>query len=199
MSSSITIIWMTALLFGLSHSLLAANACRAWAARRGVTPTAYRLLYSVLATILTALWLWLIHSLPDAPLYVFQGLSALPFYAIQIIGLTIILLSFRAFDAAVFLGLKPMPVSGEPFVESGIYRYIRHPMYTGFMALLLASPVHSMNSLHFSLAVSAYFIIGSIFEERRMQGEHPDYAVYRKRVAAFLPIRALFHRRAASQ
>jgi len=199
MSSSAAIIWVSTLLFGLSHSLLAANACRAWAARRGITPTSYRLFYSVLATILTGLWLWLIHSLPDAPLYAFEGIGSLPFYAVQLAGLIIILLSFRAFDAAVFLGLKAMPEGGEPFVESGIYRYIRHPMYTGFMALLLASPVHSINSLHFSLAVSAYFIIGSIFEERRMQGEHPDYAIYRKRVGAFLPIRALFHRRTATQ
>jgi len=199
MSSSAVIIWISALLFGLSHSLLAANACRAWAARHGISPTRYRLFYSVLASLLTLLWLWLIHSLPDAPLYAFEGISTLPFYAVQLTGLIIILLSFRAFDAAIFLGLKAMPASGEPFVESGIYRYIRHPMYSGFMALLLASPVHSINSLHFSLTVCVYFIIGSIFEERRMQGEHPDYAMYRKRVGAFLPIRALFHRRTASQ
>lgn len=199
MTASAAIIWFTALLFGLCHTLLAEKPCRAWAASRGITPTRYRLLYTLLAGILTALWLWLVHWLPDAPLYAFKGLAALPFHAMQLIGLLVILFSLRAFDAAVFLGLKQMPAGGEPFVESGIYRYMRHPMYTGFMLLMLGHPVHSMNSLHFALAVSAYFIIGSIFEERRMLLSHPGYAAYRRRVPAFFPIPPFIRRPPASQ
>jgi len=199
MIPSAAIIWLTAFTFGLSHSLLAGNPCKAWAAARGVMPSTYRLLYSLLATVLTALWLWLVHSLPDAPLYAFTGMPAVPLYALQAAGLMVILLSFRAFDAAVFLGLKPLPEGGESFVESGIYRHMRHPMYTGFVLLMLASPVHSINSLHVALAVSTYFIIGSIFEERRMLAAHPHYAGYRRRVSAFLPIGSFFRSPADSQ
>lgn len=199
MTVSAAIIWLSALLFGLCHTLLAEHACRAWAAARGIGPTRYRLLYSVLASLLTALWLWLIHSLPDTPLYAISGISAVPFYGMQVTGLVLIILSFRAFDAAAFIGLKPLPAGGDPFVETGIYRHMRHPMYSGFMLLLLANPVHTANSLHFTLAVSAYFIIGSIFEERRMLEAHPDYSAYRRRVSAFLPIGPFFRRHPDSQ
>ncbi len=187
-------IWAAGLLFGLSHSLLATQTFRQYAPRLGLTPTSYRLYYSLLATLLTALWLWMVHTLPDAPLYALEGSAAIPLFAMQAIGIGIILLSFRAFDAAIFLGLKDMPATGEPFVEQGIYRYLRHPMYTGFMLLLLASPVHSMNSLHLSLAISVYFIIGSLFEEHRMQLLHPGYNEYRRCVPAFLPHIPLFRR-----
>ena len=180
-------IWGAGLLFGLSHSLLATQVVRQQAARLGFTASAYRLFYSLLATLLTGLWLWMVHTLPDAPLYALEGIAAAPLFAMQTIGIGIILLSFRAFDAAIFLGLKDMPASGEPFVEQGMYRYLRHPMYSGFMLLLLASPMHSMNSLHLSLAISAYFIIGSLFEERRMLACHPAYSAYRHRVPAFIP------------
>jgi len=185
-------IWGAGLLFGVSHTLLAGHACRARAAAWGIGRTNYRLIYSLLATLFTGLWLWLTQTLPDAPLYAFSCPACLPFYALQATGLVIILLSLRIFDAGIFLGLKAMPKGGEPFVEHSIYRYMRHPMYTGFMLLLLASPVHSVNSLHFCLAVSAYFIIGSYFEERRMLGRHPAYAEYRRRVPAFVPRMRLF-------
>jgi len=199
LNQSAACIWGAGLIFGLSHTLLAGQTCRAWAARHRVNATAYRLAYSLLATLLTGLWLWLAHALPDHVLYALEGDAAVPLYAAQAIGLGIILLSLRAFDAAIFLGLKPMPAGGESFVESGIYRHMRHPMYTGFMLLLLASPVHSVNSLHLSLAISAYFIIGSFFEERRMLASHPDYDGYRRRVPAFIPIGPLFHRPGTSQ
>lgn len=199
LNHSAACIWGAGILFGVSHTLLAGHACRARAAACGIGPTTYRLLYSLLAALLTGLWLWLAHALPDAPIYSFSGSVAVPFYALQTAGLVIILLSLRAFDAAIFLGLKTMPESGEAFVEHGIYRHMRHPMYTGFMLLLLASPVHSVNSLHFCLAVSVYFIIGSHFEERRMLGRHPAYAEYRRRVPAFVPRMGLFRPPGAAQ
>jgi len=187
-------IWAAGLLFGVSHSLLATQMCRQYAARLGIRATSYRLYYSLLATLLTALWLWMVHALPDAPLYALEGGTRIAFFAMQAIGIGIILLSFRAFNAAIFLGLKNMPETGEPFVEKGIYRHMRHPMYSGFMLLLLASPVQSMNSLHLSLAVCAYFIIGSLFEEHRMQLLHPSYDKYRRCVPAFFPRIPLFQR-----
>jgi len=189
-------IWLSALAFGLSHSLLTEPVCRRFS---GLSATSYRLSYSLLATALTGLWLWLVHALPDAPLFHVSGIASLPFYALQIIGLGVILLSLRAFDAGIFLGFKPIPESGEGFVENGIYRHMRHPMYSGFMLLLLASPVQSMNSLHLSLAVCAYFLIGSRNEERRMLAIEPTYAAYLRRVPAFVPGASLFRRASSPQ
>jgi len=184
---SIILVWLSGLLFALIHSLLAASRIKRSLYVLGIGAHAYRLMYTLMALITTALWLLFIHALPDAPLYHLTGWAYAILMALQLAGLGIVLVSFRAFDGAMFLGFKPMAAEGEPFHETGLYRFIRHPMYSGFMLVLLASPVQTVNSLNLALVVCLYFVVGSRFEERRMLAEHPSYADYRKRVGALIP------------
>jgi len=186
-SMSILWVWLSSLLFALVHSLMATTRIKAFLFELGVGGQAYRLAYSLLALMLTALWLWFVHALPDAPLYHLAGWRNVLLVIVQLAGLAIVLLSFRSFDGGMFLGFKPWPDQGEPFHETGIYRWLRHPMYSGVMLALLASPMQTVNSLHLSLAICLYFIIGAQFEERRMLAEHPAYADYRRRVPGFIP------------
>ncbi len=159
----------------------------------------YRLLYSILALLLTLLWILYIHFLPDGPLYHIAGGLSWLMVAAQMTGLLITLISLKSFDAGEFLGFKQDQGEPEPFHEQGIYRHIRHPMYTGIMLALLASPVQTINSLNLAVCISLYFMIGSRFEERRMIQLHPEYLDYIQRVPGFLPWRALFHRARRSQ
>jgi len=184
---SIFWIWVTGLLFGLLHSLLAANPVKAVLYERGVGIQAYRLAYSLLALLLTGAWLLFVHLLPDVPLYRLDGWLNWLMLGLQLAGLAIAVFSFRDFDGGIFLGFKAMPEDGEPFHEAGIYRLMRHPMYSGVMLALLASPVQTLNSINLTLVICLYFIIGARFEERRMLAEHPGYADYRRRVSAFIP------------
>jgi len=180
-------IWFSGLLFALVHSVLATTALKQRLLQLGVDAQRYRLLYSLLALLLTILWLWWIHRLPDVPLYHLHGWPAWLLMAIQLLGIIVLWQSFRAFDAAVFLGLEPMPQAVEPFHEHGVYRHMRHPMYSGVMLVLLASPVQTVNSVQLALVICLYFILGSKLEERRMLRDHPDYADYMRRVPAFIP------------
>ncbi len=180
-------IWLTGLLFGLIHSLLAAEQIKTALYERGIGIQAYRLTYSLLALVLTGIWLLFVHMLPDAPLYRLEGWLNWLMLSLQLAGLAVALLSFRDVDAGVFIGLKPVPESGEAFYEAGVYRLMRHPMYSGVMLALLASPAHTLNSINLALVISLYFVIGARFEERRMLAAHPDYADYRRRVPAFIP------------
>ncbi|HKI61304.1 MAG TPA: isoprenylcysteine carboxylmethyltransferase family protein [Mariprofundaceae bacterium] len=184
---SIFWIWLTGLVFALLHSLPATTGMKKYMHRRGIGMQAYRLAYSILALILTSLWLLFVYALPDSPLYHLTGWIHASLVALQLAGLGVVLLSFRAFDAAIFLGLRPMPDEGEPFHETGIYRLVRHPMYSGFILVLLASPIQTVNSLNLALVICLYFVIGSVFEERRMLAERPAYTDYRQRVGAFIP------------
>lgn len=52
--------------------------------------------------------------------------------------------------------------------------------------------MQTQNSIHFTLVVCAYFIIGARFEERRMMRMHPECRDYRRRVPTFIPWRTLF-------
>lgn len=155
--------------------------------RLGLDRRAYRLLYSILAMASTIAWLGYVHALPDAPLYTVHGLGRWILVALQFAGLCLVIASLRAFNVRAFLGLTAVEGKCDPFHEEGVYRWVRHPMYTGFMMLLLASPVQTVNSLNLALCVCLYFVVGSRFEEQRMLREHAEYADYRKRVPAFLP------------
>ena len=154
---------------------------------RGLSAMRYRLLYSLLALLLTAVWLWFVQQLPDAPLYAVDGLLWSVMVGVQLLGLVIAIAAFQPIDGMVFLGLRQAAQGSDPFVERGIYRYLRHPMYSGAMLILLCTPEQSWNGLHLSLVVCLYFIIGARFEEGRMRAEHDAYAAYCLRVPAFIP------------
>lgn len=151
----------------------------------------YRLLYSIFATILAGLWLLYIYQLNDAPLYSVDGWPKWMMIALQLVGAAVALISLRSFDAKLFLGLATAPDNVEPFHEHGLYKHMRHPMYSGVMLTLLASPAQTTNSFNLALIVSCYFVVGSWLEERRMLNAHPHYADYKRRVPAFIPWRTL--------
>jgi len=187
-------VWISGALFALVHSLFAATLCKAAFYRLGMSARHYRLLYSIFAVFLTGLWLLYLYRLDDAPLYSLGGWLKWMMVVLQLVGGAIALLSLRSFDAKLFLGLSSAAHDPEPFHEHGLYRYMRHPMYSGIMLFLLVSPTQSVVSLNLTGVVCTYFIIGSWLEERRMLAAHPEYAQYRQRVSAFIPSHSLLTR-----
>jgi len=180
-------IWLSGLLFAIFHSLSAAYQCKHWFYRLGISGQSYRFVYSVVAILTTVIWLYCIDQLPDRSLYQTDGLSRIVLMMIQSMGLLLLLAAFQPIDGLAFLGLRKVDSGTDPFIVGGIYRWLRHPMYTAVMLILLAMPDQTYNGLHFSLFVCLYFVIGSRFEESRMIREHSDYADYRHDVAAFIP------------
>lgn len=185
--TNILIIWLGGLAFAALHSGFATQRAKAWAHARGITSQRYRLIYSLLSLVLAAAWLLEVAALPDQPLYRISGPWRWLLHGLQLAGLYAFWLSLKPIDTAAFLGLRPFPHDVEPFIEQGIYRRVRHPMYAGIMLMLFAWPAQSFNSLNLFACISAYFAIGARFEERRLLAAHPGYADYRRRVPAFVP------------
>ncbi|TLS75605.1 isoprenylcysteine carboxylmethyltransferase family protein [Mariprofundus erugo] len=184
---TILLIWLATFIFALMHSLLASDRCKQWWYRHGFSPSRYRLFYTLQSVLLTILWAVYVHTQPDMPLYHLHGPLFILLVILQLAGVVIAAMAFRPIDTLVFLGLREAATGVDTFVVTGIYRYLRHPMYSGAMLILLASPWQSMNTLNLALAVSLYFIIGSRFEEKRMVRAYPEYARYRQQVPAFIP------------
>jgi len=173
--------------FAVIHSLLAMQSVKQRCYAHSISLQGYRLFYVAVAILLTAVWLAFIYSLPDRQLYQLNGVAKITAVCLQAIALIILWLSLRPIDVAAFLGLRPFPDGIEPFIERGVYRHIRHPMYSGLILLQAAAPAQTYNSLTLLGAVTIYFVIGARFEERRLLAGHPSYADYRSRVAAFIP------------
>jgi protein-S-isoprenylcysteine O-methyltransferase Ste14 len=83
----------------------------------------------------------------------------------------------------------PTPVRGGALRSDGLYRYVRHPIYTGVMALAIGSAITS-GSISIVAAASALVVwlgIKARWEERRLRARYPDYEAYASHTPRFIP------------
>ena len=94
-----------------------------------------------------------------------------------------------AFSLGRNLTPLPHPKEGGEFVETGAYRVVRHPIYSGiiFMALGAGLMLHSWLTLGYALLFLAFFEVKSRREERWPTERFPGYAAYQRRVRRFIP------------
>ena len=75
-------------------------------------------------------------------------------------------------------------------VVSGIYSFIRHPMYLG--SFIFAAGFVLLRLSIFSLLIYVMWLIIQVWrsrlEEQLLIAEYPDYEKYRQKTAAFLPL-----------
>jgi steroid 5-alpha reductase family enzyme len=82
------------------------------------------------------------------------------------------------------------------FMRSGVWAYSRHPNYFGewlfwvgvFFMGLSANPAYYWTSLGLVVLLSMFLGASIPMMEKRMMEKRPDYAGYKKRVSAFIPL-----------
>jgi protein-S-isoprenylcysteine O-methyltransferase Ste14 len=95
--------------------------------------------------------------------------------------------------AALHLGSNltplPHPKEGATLVVTGMYRFVRHPIYLGviLMAAGFALVVQGWLTLVEALALVVFFDIKSRREEIWLAEHFPDYAAYQQRVRKLIP------------
>jgi protein-S-isoprenylcysteine O-methyltransferase Ste14 len=73
-------------------------------------------------------------------------------------------------------------------VKEGLYRWVRHPLYTAGLVFIWLSPVMSANLLVFFAGLSAYLVIGAFFEERKLIHAYGDaYRRIQQTTPMFIP------------
>ena len=87
------------------------------------------------------------------------------------------------------LSVFPHPKDNATLVQSGAYRIVRHPIYSGLIigAAGWALINTSLVTLVYALILLVFFDVKARREERWLLKKFPDYAAYRARVRKLIP------------
>jgi len=174
----LNVFWLVlaVLIWGVVHSVMASLEAKDWAQRvlgNGVMRF-YRLSYNIFSVISFAPILWLMAVLPDQVLYSIP----VPWVYLSVSGqfgaLVMLVVGVFQTDTLSFIGLRQL-IEGEKrssqLVTRGLYRWVRHPLYSAGLLLIWLTPVMSINSLIVIISASIYIIVGALFEERKLERE----------------------------
>jgi protein-S-isoprenylcysteine O-methyltransferase Ste14 len=88
----------------------------------------------------------------------------------------------------VWLYLKGVPYTPLAFKTPSLYRYVRHPLYVGWLLTFWATPAMTAAHLVFAVATTAYILLAIRWEERDLVQMHGQaYAHYRQEVPMLVP------------
>ncbi len=177
----------------------------------------YRLGFNLIGGITALLLFYLAWRLPDAALYQIPFPWILVTLVLQLVGGLGLLVGVGQTGTIAFLGLdvffprrKPRPPSPlqvldttltgvqgargtwKPrptgLVTGGLYRWVRHPLYSCGLLILWLVPSMTWNLLALALGLSGYILVGIQFEERRLLREFgPVYKIYRRQTPMLIP------------
>ena len=180
-------------LYGGFHSWLASQRVKAWLYARWprLERRFYRLIYNIIAGITLLPVLAVPAFIPGINLYRIGPPWVFATLLLQAAGLLLIVVGLLQTGPMAFLGLSQL-MEGNPsegaLVVSGVYRHIRHPLYTGGMLVIWFTPLMTSSVLALDLGLSLYLYIGSIFEERKLARSFGEpYVEYQRQVPRFIP------------
>ena len=106
---------------------------------------------------------------------------------LSITGLCIIVLAILQLNKN--LTPFPTPKEGGALIKSGLYKYVRHPIYSGIILLTIGFGIYSGSiwRLIIALALWILFYYKSMYEEGLLMKHFDEYDEYRKRTGRFFP------------
>jgi methanethiol S-methyltransferase len=179
------------LIWGVVHSLMASLEAKNWILRMlGDTGVRfYRFAYNTFSVISFAPILWLMAVLPDRVLYQIPAPWVYLSITGQIAAVVLLVIGVLQTDTLSFVGLRQLFEGNErpsKMVTHGLYRRVRHPLYTAGLLFIWLTPIMSINSLIVIISVTIYIIVGALFEERKLEREFGSAYVEYKAVTPML-------------
>ena len=182
-------------LFGVQHSSMARQEFKKWwttIVPKPVERSTYVLFSSLCLITLFYFWqplgvtVWHVENpLFRNLLYAFFGLGWL-----IVLVTTFLINHFDLFGLRqVYLYLRGKDYTPLNFVTPGPYKYVRHPLYVGWLFAFWSTPTMTVAHLAFATITTAYILVAIQLEERDLIAVHGKaYIDYRDRVPMLIPL-----------
>lgn len=182
-------------LFAVQHSGMARRGFKdVWTrvVPKPIERSTYVLAASLSLLLLFALW----RPLPRIVWNVEAPPARIAIWAVSALGWAIALFSTLLLNHFELFGLRQVHLAArrrEPpssqFRTPWFYKWVRHPLYLGFIIAFFAIPTMTAGHLAFALGMLGYILIAIQLEERDLVREYGvRYLAYRERVRGLVPI-----------
>lgn len=120
----------------------------------------------------------------------FEATDTITAIARALEGLAVLVLIISIYNLRRSLNIAPQPVIDGKFQNHGIYKYIRHPMYTAVFLIAFGIALNSGSYQKFGVVVLLFifFRIKTQYEEGLLLEKYPGYKEYMKNTGRYLPV-----------
>ncbi len=182
--------------FAVQHSVMARPQFKRWWTQF-VPPSVERSTYVLFSSLALALLCWQWHPIPAVVWHIDNPPVAMAIIGLSLVGFVIVLTSTFLINHFELFGLhqvannltgRPMPVPR--FRTPLYYKFVRHPIYLGFVIAFWAAPTMTVGHLLFAAVTTAYIFVGIALEERDLIDVFgDDYRRYKTQVSTLIPWR----------
>ena len=171
--------------FGLSHSLTARSRFKQGFVRRFPEPVE-RSTYVLVASFMLSLLMWQWRPVELVIWEIGSPGAARLVIGVAVSGWILAASAYYSIGHLRLMGLEQayrhsqgQPALADELVTTGIYRYLRNPMYLGFVIGMWATPRMTAGHLLLSAGMTLYTLIGLRYERRDLAARFGDrYLVY---------------------
>lgn len=187
---SIFILLLALAIWGIVHSLLATHFAKDAFRIKNGNMDFYRLAYNLFAAISFLPILYWMAALPNQVFYQISAPWSYLMLGGQLFSALMLGLAFMQTDALSFVGLRQLFEKEEAdlLVTRGLYRLVRHPLYTFGLLFIWLSPTVTQNSITVYAGATIYTLVGAYFEERKLLRDYGEaYAEYQRNTPMLIP------------
>jgi protein-S-isoprenylcysteine O-methyltransferase Ste14 len=124
------------------------------------------------------------------PFYkVFTLTSVIKYVALFLVFIGIVILILSVFALRKSLSPFPSPVKNGSLINSGVYQFVRHPIYTSILISTAGWALYtgSLFRIFIFIALFLLFEIKSNFEEKLLMKKYDNYLKYKKTTGKYFP------------
>ena len=183
-------------LFAIQHSVMARQGFKTWWTQFVPKPVE-RSTYVLLASLSLLLLFWQWRPLPAVVWEVQNPDLAVTVVTLSFAGWVLVFTSTYMINHFELFGLHQVTnhlvgkeAEAPRFKTPLLYKFVRHPIYLGFIIAFWAAPVMTAGHLLFAAVTTLYIFVGIALEERDLVDLFgDDYRQYKQRVSMLIPWR----------